>query len=66
MLALSSRARSTGIVHIGPLPLHAYGLMLAIGVLVAAKIAEKRWRAAGQRPEGVIGEIVGARRHRAA
>ena len=29
-----------GIVHIGPLPLHAYGLMLAIGVLVAAKVAE--------------------------
>ena len=32
-----------GIVHIGPLPLHAYGLMLAIGVLVAAKVAETRW-----------------------
>ena len=41
-----------GIVHIGPLPLHAYGLMLAIGVLVAAKIADVRWRRTGQRPEG--------------
>ena len=25
-----------GILHIGPIPLHAYGLCLAIGVLVAA------------------------------
>jgi len=30
-----------GIVRIGPLPLHAYGLMLALGVLAALKIAER-------------------------
>ena len=36
-----------GIVHIGPVPLHAYGLMLAIGVLVATKIAETRWTKSG-------------------
>jgi prolipoprotein diacylglyceryl transferase len=47
---------SHGIVHIGPLPLHAYGLCLAIGVLVAATVAERRWEAKGGRP-GVIGEI---------
>src|SRR5580704_19473508 len=45
-----------GIVHIGPLALHAYGLMLAIGVLVAAKIAEIRWRRTGNDPK-VIAEI---------
>jgi prolipoprotein diacylglyceryl transferase len=45
-----------GIVHLGPLPLHAYGLMLAIGVLVAAKIADVRWRRMGNDPK-VIAEI---------
>ncbi|HEX4493764.1 MAG TPA: prolipoprotein diacylglyceryl transferase [Acidimicrobiia bacterium] len=45
-----------GILHLGPIPLHAYGLCLAIGVLVAASVAERRWEAKGGRP-GVIGEI---------
>jgi prolipoprotein diacylglyceryl transferase len=47
---------SKGILHIGPIPLHAYGLLLALGVLVAATIAERRWQARGGRP-GAIGEI---------
>src|SRR5215471_10755288 len=46
-----------------------YGLMLAIGVLVAAWIAEKRWAAAGHDPREIgqiavpviIGGVVGAR-----
>ncbi len=58
-----------GIVHIGPLPLHAYGLMLAIGVLVAAKVAETRWVRFGQDQKEfarivvpvVIAGVVGAR-----
>jgi prolipoprotein diacylglyceryl transferase len=58
-----------GIVHIGPLPLHAYGLMLALGVLAAAKIAERRWVRQGNDPREigalavpvVIGGVVGAR-----
>ena len=45
-----------GILHLGPIPLHAYGLCLAIGVLVAATIAERRWEARGGKP-GTIGEI---------
>ena len=45
-----------GTIGIGPLQLHAYGLMLAIGVLVAAKIADERSRRAGNDPK-VIGEI---------
>ena len=32
---------SNGVLHVGPLPLHAYGLMLAIGVVVAVKIADR-------------------------
>jgi prolipoprotein diacylglyceryl transferase len=58
-----------GIVHIGPLQLHAYGLMLAIGVIVAAKIADWRWRRTGNNPRVIsemaipviVAGIVGAR-----
>jgi phosphatidylglycerol---prolipoprotein diacylglyceryl transferase len=58
-----------GIVHIGPLPLHAYGLMLALGVLAAAYVAERRWAARGGDPKEigqiavpvVISGIIGAR-----
>jgi len=45
-----------GIVHVGPLQLHAYGLMLAIGVLTAAKIADVRWQRTSNNPK-VIAEI---------
>jgi prolipoprotein diacylglyceryl transferase len=47
---------SKGILHLGPVPLHAYGLCLAVGVLAAATIAERRWEAAGGK-KGTIGEI---------
>jgi prolipoprotein diacylglyceryl transferase len=58
-----------GIVHIGPLPLHAYGLMLALGVLVATRVAERRWVRSGRDPKEfgaivvpvVIAGVVGAR-----
>jgi len=58
-----------GIVHIGPLPLHAYGLMLAIGVLAAVKIAETRWVRTGRDAKEfsaivipvVIAGVIGAR-----
>jgi prolipoprotein diacylglyceryl transferase len=58
-----------GIVHLGPLPLHAYGLMLAIGVLVAVKVAETRWVRTGRDAKEfngivipvVIAGVVGAR-----
>jgi len=38
---------SHGTIDIGPLSLHAYGLMLAVGVLAAVKVAEVRWRRKG-------------------
>ena len=58
-----------GVVDVGPLPLHVYGLLLAIGVLVAAWIAERRWVARGGDAKTfndmaiwiVIGGVVGAR-----
>jgi prolipoprotein diacylglyceryl transferase len=58
-----------GIVQIGPLPLHAYGLMLALGVLAAVKVAEVRWKRMGNDPKDVttiavpvvIAGVIGAR-----
>jgi len=58
-----------GIVHIGPLPLHAYGLMLAIGVVVATYVAERRWVSTGHDQKEfaaivvpvVIAGVIGAR-----
>ncbi|MGQ0826252.1 MAG: prolipoprotein diacylglyceryl transferase [Actinomycetota bacterium] len=47
---------SRGVIEIGPLELHAYGLMLALGVLAAATIAERRWTRAGGEPR-TIAEI---------
>ncbi|HEV3452732.1 MAG TPA: prolipoprotein diacylglyceryl transferase [Acidimicrobiia bacterium] len=35
---------SNGTVHLGPIPLHMYGLLLAVGVVVATLIAERRWQ----------------------
>jgi prolipoprotein diacylglyceryl transferase len=60
---------SSGIVDVGPIPVHAYGLLLAIGVLVAARIAEVRWVRRGYDAKAfsdmavwiVIAGVVGAR-----
>ena len=38
---------SSGSVHLGPLKLNAYGLMIALGVIVAVRIAGRRARARG-------------------
>jgi prolipoprotein diacylglyceryl transferase len=41
---------SDGVVRLGPVPLHMYGLMIAAGVLVAAAVGRRRYVAKG--PEG--------------
>ena len=43
MILASIPSPSRGVIEIGPFELHAYGLMLALGVLAAAAITEKRW-----------------------
>jgi prolipoprotein diacylglyceryl transferase len=56
-------------IEIGPLSLHLYGLMLALGVLAAYKIAEYRYARYGRDPEDisriavvtVVSGVVGAR-----
>lgn len=58
-------------IHLGSfhLPLHVYGLMIALGVLAAIWIARRRWAAWGHDPDliidlaywGVPGGLIGAR-----
>jgi prolipoprotein diacylglyceryl transferase len=60
---------SSGALHLGPLQLRAYGLMIALGVVAAVKVASDRWVAKGGRAEdmtavatwGVPAGLVGAR-----
>jgi prolipoprotein diacylglyceryl transferase len=59
----------SGVIDLGPVPLHMYGLMIAVGVLVAARVAEVRWVKRGGNAKdfgdivvwGVIAGIIGAR-----
>ena len=60
---------SDSVLHLGPLPLHLYGLILAIAVIVAARVAERRWVRRGHPAKDfsdlvvwiVVGGVVGAR-----
>ncbi|MGI8795380.1 MAG: prolipoprotein diacylglyceryl transferase [Acidimicrobiia bacterium] len=60
---------SDGVIDLGPLPIRAYGLLIATGVLAAAWLAERRWVKRGGDPGTinsiaiwvVIGGVVGAR-----
>jgi prolipoprotein diacylglyceryl transferase len=60
---------SDGVIKLGPLPLHMYGLMIALGVVVAAMVGKARYVRKGGDGEAfdsvafwaVIGGIVGAR-----
>ena len=68
-LIASIPSPKNGVIHLGPLPLHAYGLMLAIGVVVGVRLSEpravKRGFAAGTISELatwlVVGGVIGAR-----
>jgi prolipoprotein diacylglyceryl transferase len=76
-LVASIPSPSDGVVNLGPLPLHMYGLMIAIGVLVAARVGRTRYIAKGSGDEAesrtrgesfdsvafwaVVGGIIGAR-----
>jgi prolipoprotein diacylglyceryl transferase len=45
---------SQGAVHIGPLPLRGYALMIILGVIVAVWLGERRWVARGGEPGTVV------------
>ena len=38
---------SSGEIHIGPLVLHAYGLLYAVAVVAAVLICRRRWEKVG-------------------
>jgi prolipoprotein diacylglyceryl transferase len=56
-------------IHIGPLELRAYGLAIAVGVIVAVTVAQRRWAARGGDPAdvsrlatwSVVAGLIGAR-----
>lgn len=60
---------SDGTIDVGPIPLHVYGLLLAVGVLTASWMTERRWVRWGRPAKEwsevvvwiVIGGVVGAR-----
>ncbi len=41
---------STGVLHVGPIPLRAYAFMIILGVLVAIVVTDRRLQARGQPP----------------
>jgi prolipoprotein diacylglyceryl transferase len=45
---------SRGLIHLGPLPLRGYALMIIIGVVAAVWLGERRWAARG----GTAGTVV--------
>jgi prolipoprotein diacylglyceryl transferase len=51
---------SHGVVHLGPLPLRGYALMIILGVIVAVWLGERRWAARGGAPGTVVDVAVWA------
>ncbi len=47
---------SSGVVHLGPIPLRAYAFFILLGVVVAVWLGERRWVARGG-THGVIGDM---------
>jgi prolipoprotein diacylglyceryl transferase len=45
---------STGVWHLGFLPIRAYALMIIVGIVVAVWLGEKRWVARGGSPNAVV------------
>lgn len=60
---------STNVLHLGPLTLHMYGLMLLAGIIAALWLTRRRWARMGGDPDlvyrvglwGVVAGIIGAR-----
>jgi phosphatidylglycerol---prolipoprotein diacylglyceryl transferase len=69
MLLASIPSPSSGVLDIGPLSVHVYGILLAVGVVVAAVMTGRRWARWGRSRREfddivvwiVIGGVVGAR-----
>ncbi len=46
------------VLHLGPLPIHAYALCIVAGIAVALRVAANRWRTVGGR-EGDLWDVSG-------
>ena len=68
-LVASIPSPGDGVIHLGPVPLHMYGLMIALGVVVASRVGRTRYVKRGGSGEAfdsvafwaVIGGVIGAR-----
>lgn len=47
---------STGVIHLGPIPLRGYAFCIIVGVFVAVWLGNKRWVARGGKP-GTVADI---------
>ncbi|MFL6238452.1 MAG: prolipoprotein diacylglyceryl transferase [Actinomycetes bacterium] len=56
MLIASIPSPSSGVLHLGPLPLRGYALMVILGIVAAVLIGDRRWVARGGRT-GTVGEM---------
>jgi prolipoprotein diacylglyceryl transferase len=53
-LLASIPSPSDNAIHLGPLQLRAYGVAIALGVVAAVVISQRRWRAAGGDPADIV------------
>jgi prolipoprotein diacylglyceryl transferase len=56
LLVASIPSPSSGVLHLGSLPLRAYALMVILGIVAAVIIGDRRWVARGG-AAGTVGEI---------
>ena len=56
MLHASIPSPSSGVLHLGPVPLRAYAACILLGVLAAVFIGDRRWRARGGE-KGVVADV---------
>ncbi len=52
-LVASIPSPSSGSIHLGPLRLNAYGMSIAIGMMVAVWVTDRRWQAQGGHPSDI-------------
>ncbi|MBV9291842.1 MAG: prolipoprotein diacylglyceryl transferase [Frankiales bacterium] len=56
MLPASIPSPSSGVIHLGPLPIRAYALCIIAGIVVAVVVGDRRMQAKGAR-RGVVADI---------
>jgi len=56
LLRASIPSPSSGVLHLGPVPLRAYAFCIILGIIAGVLLAEKRWLARGGR-HGTIGDM---------